>query len=201
VALGELQVVERLEVEVRPLTDLPQRDVVLVGLAVGRVGLGKVGEQGEQLVAALVELGELRLELLELRLERARGLAGLLKGRVVGLAGPGRLLDLRGELVLLGANPVDPRVQLAAALVDRDQLIELLRRPSSRQRRADGLRVGADLLEVERGPAPGGLRRGDGRLRGRRGGLGDILPRVLGDELRDLLRVVAHDDVLGHDRP
>jgi hypothetical protein len=182
VALGELEVVEWLEVEVGALPDLSQGDVVLVCLAVGRLGLGEVGEQGEQLVPPLVELAELRLEPLELGLERARGLPGLLEARIVGLAGPRRLLDLPRELVLLGPDDVDPRVELAAALVDLDQLIELLRRPSPGQRRADGLRIGADLLEVERGPAPGGLRRGEGRRSGRRRGLRDLLPRVRGDE-------------------
>jgi len=139
-------VVERLELEVWAVPDLPQGDVVLVGLALGRLGLGQVREQREQFVPPLVELAELRLELLELGLERARGFAGLLETGVVGLAGPRRLLDLRGELVLLGPDRVDPGVELAAALVDRDQLIELIRRPSPGQRRANGLRVDADLL-------------------------------------------------------
>jgi hypothetical protein len=158
VALGELEVVQRLEIEIGEVADLPQRDVVLVGLTVGGLRLGEVGKQGEQLVAALVELAELGFELLELGLERAGGLPCLLEPRVIGLAGPRRLLDLRRELVLLGPDGVDPGVELAATLVDRDQLIELLRRPPPRQRGADGLRIGADLLEVERGPAPRGIR-------------------------------------------
>jgi hypothetical protein len=43
VALAEIEVVEGLEAEVRPLPDLAQRDVVVVRLAVGRLGLGQIG--------------------------------------------------------------------------------------------------------------------------------------------------------------
>jgi hypothetical protein len=168
VAPSEFEVVQRLEVEVGGLADLAQGDVVLVGLAVRGLGLGDVRELAEQFVAPPVELDELGLELLELGLERARGLPGLLEARIVGLPRACGLLDLRRELVLLCPDRVDPGVELAAALVDLDQLIELLRRPAPGQRRADGLRIGANLLEVERGPAPGRrLGRGGGRLRGR----------------------------------
>jgi hypothetical protein len=154
VVLGELEVVERLEVEVGALADLAHGDVVLLGLAVGRLGLGEIGKHAEQLISPLVELAEPRLELLELGLERAGRLASLLEAGVVGLLGPRGLLDLRRQLVLLCPDLIDPRVELAAPLVDRDQLIELRRRPAPAERRADAVRVGADLLEVERGPAP-----------------------------------------------
>ena len=70
-ALSELEVVERFEVEVGTLADLPQRDVVLLGLAVGGLGLRDVRQGGQQPVPALVELVQLWLELLERGLERA----------------------------------------------------------------------------------------------------------------------------------
>jgi hypothetical protein len=71
VTLRQIQVVEWLEVELRALPHLAQRDVVLLGLSVRRIRIGEVGERDEQLVALLAELRELRLELLELGLERA----------------------------------------------------------------------------------------------------------------------------------
>jgi hypothetical protein len=146
--------VERLETELRRLPHLPERDVLLLGLAVGRLRLGDVRQRAEQLIARLTQLGQLRLELLELRLELARRLPRLLELRLVGLARFGGLLDLSRELVLLGADPVGPRDQLAAALIGGQQLVELLGRASPRQRRSDRLRIAADLLEVERGSAP-----------------------------------------------
>ena len=41
-ALGEIEVVERLEVEVPGLADLAERDVVLLGLPLRRPGIGEV---------------------------------------------------------------------------------------------------------------------------------------------------------------
>jgi hypothetical protein len=72
VRLAQLEMVDRLEAERGPVSDLPKRDVVLLGHSVGRRGVRKVGQEGEQLVALGVELCELRLELLELGLEPAR---------------------------------------------------------------------------------------------------------------------------------
>jgi hypothetical protein len=43
-ALGEIEVVEGLEVEVGALPHLPERDVVLLGLPVGRLRIGQVGQ-------------------------------------------------------------------------------------------------------------------------------------------------------------
>jgi hypothetical protein len=146
--------VERLEVEVRALAHLAQRDVVFLGVAVRCLGLRQVGKRDEQLLPPPVELVELRLELLELRLERARLLAQLAELRIVDLARPGGLLDLRGELVLLGSDRVDPRVELTPALVRLDQLVELVGGAPPRQRRADRLGIATDLLQVERGPVP-----------------------------------------------
>ena len=146
--------IERLEVEVRPFAHLPESDVVLIGLAVGHLRLGQVGEGDEELFPSPVELAELRLELLELGLQRGRLLTQLRELGLVDLSGPGRLLDLRGELVLLGPDRVDPRVQLAPALVDVEELVDLLARAPPGQRRSDPLRVGADLLQVERGSLP-----------------------------------------------
>jgi hypothetical protein len=71
VTLRQVEVVDRLEVEVRAVADLAQADVVLLGLAVGGVRLREIGKGGQQLVAALIQLRELRLELLELGLPPA----------------------------------------------------------------------------------------------------------------------------------
>jgi hypothetical protein len=152
VALAELQVVEGLEVEVGTIADLAEGDVVLLGLPVRRVRLRDVRERREELIAPLIELAELRLELLEFGLEPTRLLTGLRELGLVDLPGLCRLLDLTRELVLLGADLIDPGVELAAPPVDLDQLVQLLRRTPSAQRRADGVRIAADLLEVERGP-------------------------------------------------
>jgi hypothetical protein len=133
VALPQLQVIERLEVELGPLPDLPQGDVVLLGLPIRRVRVRQVGERDEDLLTALVELVELGLELLELGLQRARALAELRELGLIDLAGLGRLLDLRGELVLVGPDRVDPGVELAPALIDAKQLVDLLGRVASRE--------------------------------------------------------------------
>jgi hypothetical protein len=146
-------VVLGLEAELRPVPHLPQADVVLLGLAIGRFGIREVRKRGQQLVALIAQLGQLRLELLELGLQRARGVTQLLELRVVRLARLRGLLDLRRELVLLGADPVDARIQLPPPLIGRKELVELLGRTPSAQRGANGLGVAADLLEVERGSA------------------------------------------------
>jgi hypothetical protein len=201
VPLCEVEVVEWLEAELRFVTDLSERDVVLLGLAVRGLRFRDVRQEGEQLVALLTQLGQLRLELLKLGLEGARCVAGLLELRIVGVAGAGGLLDLGRELVLLRADLVDARVQLAAAFVGGEKLVELLGRAASRQRRADGLGVAADLLEIERGSAPSCLGGSRGGRHGRPRRFADVLAGVLGDEGGDLVGVGAHDDVLGHDRP
>lgn len=146
--------IERLEAELRPVADLAKRDAVLLGLAVRSLGRWQVGQRGEQLISLLAELRQLRLELLQLGLARARCLARFLESRVVGLARPSGLLDLAGELVLVRPDLIDARVQLAPALVGGEELVELLGRTSPRQRRARRLGIVADLLEVERGSAP-----------------------------------------------
>jgi hypothetical protein len=147
-------VIQRLEIELRALAHLAQRDVVLLGLAVGRLGVREVRKGEEQLVAPDVELAQLGLELLELGLQPARALPQLGELRVAGLAGLGRLLDLRGELVLVRPDRVGSRVELAPALIDPEQLVELVGGAAPCQGRADRLRVAADLLQVERGSVP-----------------------------------------------
>jgi hypothetical protein len=146
--------VQGLEVELRTLPHLAQGDVVLLGLAVGRVGVREVRQRDQKLLAALVELVELRLELLELGLERARLIAELGELGLPRLARLGGLLDLGRELVLLRPDRIGARVELASALVDRDQLIELRGRSAPRQGGADPIGIGADLLQVERGSVP-----------------------------------------------
>jgi hypothetical protein len=93
-ALAQVEVVERLEAEVRPLPDLTQGDVVLVGLAVGSLRLGEIGQSDQQPIAPLVQFMQLRLELLELRLHPGRPLPQFRELGLVDLARPGGLLDL-----------------------------------------------------------------------------------------------------------
>src|SRR5262245_14016027 len=113
VALAEIEVVERLEAELRALPDLAQGDVVLLGFAIGRLGLRHVRQRDEKVLASRAELLELGLELLELRLQRARALAELRELGVVDLAGLRRLLDLRRQPVLVRPERVGPGVELA----------------------------------------------------------------------------------------
>ena len=54
----ELEVVADVEVELGALADLAQRDRVLLA-ALGRLGVGQVGERRGERVAALLDLGEL----------------------------------------------------------------------------------------------------------------------------------------------
>jgi hypothetical protein len=152
--LSEVQVVERLEVELRPVPDLSHGDAVLLRLPVRGISVGQVRQREQQLVALLPQLGKLRLQLLELGLERTGRLARGLDLRVVGLAGARRLLDLARELVLLGPDRVGSGVQLATPLVEGQELVELLGRTTPGQRRARRVGIAADLLEVERGSAP-----------------------------------------------
>jgi len=154
VALPQLQVVDRLEVEFRALAHLAQDLGVLLGVSVGGLGIWQVGQCREELVALGVRLGELGLEPLELGLQRAGAVAQLLELRVVGLPALGRLLDLPGELVLLAADLVDPGVQCAAALVEPQQLVERVRGTTPGERGARRLGIAADLLQVKRGSAP-----------------------------------------------
>jgi hypothetical protein len=194
VSLAQLEVIDGLEIEPGRITDLPEGDGVLLGDPVRGLRIGQIRERGESLVAPLLRLGELRLELLQLRLQRTRGLALLLELRIVGPAGARRLLDLARDQVLLGADPVDPADELAAVLVQREDLVQLLRGAPPSERRASRFGIAADLLQVERGSAPA---LGRGRWPWL---LGDVLAGVLGDERRDLERVLADDDVLRHDR-
>jgi hypothetical protein len=133
VALAQLEVIEGLEVELGPLADLPEGDVVLLGVTIRRVRVRQVGQRDQDLLAALVEFIELGLELLELRLQRARPLAQLGELGVSRLAGLGRLLDLRGQLVLIRPDRVGSRVELAPALVGAEELIDTFGRPPARQ--------------------------------------------------------------------
>jgi hypothetical protein len=73
--------------------------------------------------------------------------------RGVGLALTRRLLDPGRDLVLLSAPVVDPGVQLAAALVERQQLVEAVGRLASGEGLAGRPGVLANLLQVERGTA------------------------------------------------
>ena len=87
-----------LEVEARALADLAQRHGVVLP-AVGRIGVREVGQGCGERVAALLDLGELGLELLDLRGDRLHPLdhVGGVLARALARS------DLVGRLVLRGA--------------------------------------------------------------------------------------------------
>ena len=145
---ADLEVVARLEVEARPLALLAQDDRVLLGHPFGGVGVGQVGQgRGDPLQVGvdLLELGLAGLDRL-LQLGHRRHLLARLLPALLGLA------DLLGDRLALGLGALDPRQQLAAAGVEREQLVDLLGRAAARERRLDPLRVGADQLQVKHGP-------------------------------------------------
>ena len=96
-------------------------------------------------------------------------------------------IALRG-LVLARAQPLDLRQQLAPARVQRQRLVEPRVRAVAApgQRRAHRVGVPPDRLQVEHSGASG------------RFGLVRLLARVLRDEARDRLGLLADDDVLRH---
>ena len=133
----ELEVVAGLEVEARRLADLAQRDRVLLA-TVGGLGIGQVGERRGERVAALLDLGELGLQPLELRRHApssARSRSPRPRPRACAAA-----ISL-GGLVLLRAPALDLGQQLAPAGVEREQLVERLGGAAARQRRAGRTRV------------------------------------------------------------
>jgi len=125
------------------LADLTQH-LVLVG---GR-GIGEVRQRQQHAGAALLDRAQLLLELLLPLGEPAR-----LGDRLGGVPpAPLELADPLARLVLAGAKVLELREQSAPALVELERLVDQRRvDPAPRQRVARGLRVLADLPEVEDG--------------------------------------------------
>ena len=186
-----------LEVELGPLADLAERDRVLLGLAVRRVGVGEVGKRREQLLARRLDLRELGLELLQLALT----------SRISAISGSAsrppawpRRSRRRRDSAAPAAPP--PREELAAALVEAEELVELVGGARAAQRRARRLGVVADAPQVEHAPAlyppifAGRrlLRSGAGRLDGGPA----VDPAYLETKPRPG-RLAAGHDVGGHD--
>ena len=162
---ADLEVVAGLEVELRPLADLAHDDRVLLGHPVGGVGVGQVGEgDGDpvEIGLDLLQLGLAGLDLLLQPLHPLHQVPGV-AARLLGLA------DLLGEGLALGLGVLDLGQQLAAAGVERQQLVDLLGGAAAGQRRLDPLGVGADQLQVEH-------RRVSVRARPRRGAARFRLP-------------------------
>ena len=121
-----------------------------------------------------------------------------------------RLGDLVGRGVLLRAQLLDLRQQLAAARVEAQQLVEVVGGTAAGQRlhgRAPGssrmLRRSSEALPAAAYSVPGAgpdSSDGLGVQRRRRRWAIDVAARVLGDELGDGLGLLADDDVLRHDR-
>ena len=136
--------VARLEVELRRPSDHPHHDGVLFRRAVRSAGVGNIGELGEQLVDATLDLRQLLLEALDLLRQRV-GLGDRLLGVLacaLGLRNPLRDLLLRGAAVLhLGQ-------QRPALGVELQQLVDLVRRATASKGSLDALRIAADQFEV-----------------------------------------------------
>src|SRR5581483_5882408 len=120
------------------LADAAQLDGVVLGLAVGHVGIGRIRHAVPPVPALPLSLGELRVERLQLRLEAAR------------------LLDLGGavrppEPLLLRADLLLPRRRLAPAGIRGEQLVELVRAALAAQRGPEHVGVVACRAEVDHG--------------------------------------------------
>ena len=141
---AEVEVVADLEVEAGALPDLAEGDRVV--LAAGRRdGMGEVRERRREPIAALLDLGELGLERLELAGDALHALDHV--GGVV----PGALPrgDLVRGLVLGGPPALDLGQQLAAAGVELEQLVERGGGAAPLQRGPGRARVIADRSQVE----------------------------------------------------
>ena len=125
------------------LADLAQHLVL-----VGRGGVGQARQREQYGAAALLDRAQLLVELLLALGEPAR-----LGDRLGGvLAAALELADALARLVLARAQVLELREKRAAALVQLERLVEQRRvHVAARQRVTRGLRVLADLPEVEDG--------------------------------------------------
>ncbi len=179
-------------------------DPVTGELEVVAAGLRRVADDAQHLVRGLGgrRVGQVR-ERLQQRLELGVGLPRLLPAAldvrrqrlqpverardVAALALAARDL-LRGRL-LLGAQRLGGLRRVAPAAVEIDDGVDALGEvaATARERRPNRLGVPADQPEIQH--VVGGYPPES-----------DLLTGVLRDELRDLARLFAGDDVLGHDR-
>src|SRR6266511_2792333 len=141
----ELEVVAWLEVEARALPDLAQRHGVVFRLALGRLGVGEVRQRGGQLVPGCLYLRQLGLELLQARAY----LAHLGDQRLGVVARPLRRGDLIRGAVLPRPALLHLRQELAAALIEPQELVQGIRGTSPCKRRPGALRILADAPEIE----------------------------------------------------
>jgi hypothetical protein len=125
------------------LADLAQHLVL-----VRRGGVGQVRQRQQHGRSPLLDRAQLLVQLLLALREPAR-----LGDRLGGvLAGPLQLADALARLVLARAQLLELRQKRAAALVQLERLVEQRRiDAAARQRVTRGLRVLADLPEVEDG--------------------------------------------------
>ena len=177
----KVEVVADLEVELRPLADLTKRYGVVLGVAIGRVGVRQVRQGRGELVPLGLHAGELRLALLEGAAELPHLDDRLI--RVLALAL--QLCDLLRDSIAARAALLQLGEKLPAPPVQLQKLVEGVGGPAAAQSGARRLGVLADAPEVEHRPILNDL-------------LG-FLPGVLRDEVRDLAGLAAGDDVRGHD--
>ncbi len=109
----------------------------------------QIRQRYRERVAALLDLGELGLELLDLGRDRLHPLDHV--GGVLARALARR--DLLGSLVLRGSAALGLRQQLPATRVELEQLVESVSRAAARERLPGRARVVADSPQVEHGGA------------------------------------------------
>ena len=140
----ELEVVLRREVELARLADAPDLDVVFLALADGHFGPREARHAQHQVLVALLDLAEPRLELLDLRAD----LPGLFDE--LRAARPCSALGMpRRELVLARALVLELRRDLAALPIRGEQVVEVEREALVLYGGADLVRVLANELDVE----------------------------------------------------
>ena len=133
--LGEIEMVADREVEARRLAPAADLDGVLLGVAVGRRHVRRVGDAIEDLLPARLGLAELVLQPLQLALEPLE--LGELLGRRLALDLPP------------GPQILDLRLHLEDCAVGGEQLVEELAGSFARQRLAHLLRRCTGCPEVD----------------------------------------------------
>jgi hypothetical protein len=137
VDLGQLEVIARLEVELRRLGGPPDLFRVLVGEAVGGARIRRIGEAREELVASRRGLLQRSVGLLQLLLQTVEPLQLFRRG----FARSGRLPR--------STQLIDARVRGSPALVGGEKLVEDLGRALAGKRRAPGFGIGACGANVD----------------------------------------------------
>jgi hypothetical protein len=138
-------VVADVEAELGALADLAQDDRVVVRIAVGGLGVGRVGDADGEVIAVGDDRLELALELLDPSRDLAHPRDRLLGVGSLPLRGPDRV----GRLVALGPQALDLRQQLAPAGVEIEQPVQVLGGSDPLQGGPGGRRVLADAAQIE----------------------------------------------------